>query len=137
MYELLKWMHVGCVTLSVGLFALRGAWALMDSPLMQRKSVRVLPHVIDTVLLASAIALVVMSGQYPFVEHWLTVKVFALIAYIVLGTLAIRRAPTRSWQAACYVAALVTAAFMISVALSRDPMGFLSAGMQSLGKIPG
>lgn len=93
-YTALKYLHVACVVLSGAGFVLRGIWMMRGSPVLPRRWVRVLPHVLDTVLLASAIALAVMVGQYPLVSGWLTAKVFGLIAYIVLGTIALKRGPT-------------------------------------------
>ena len=57
---------------------------------MTSRWIRVLPHINDTVLLSAAVGLVLMSGQYPFVDAWLTAKVLGLTAYIILGSLALR-----------------------------------------------
>jgi len=96
---------------------------LRGSPLLQARLVRVLPHVVDTLLLASAVWLAVLLRQYPFVQGWLTAKVLGLIAYIVLGSYALRRGRTPRQRAAAFVAALVTAAYIVAVAVTRDPRG--------------
>jgi len=101
---------------------------LVDSPQLQRRWVRIAPHLIDTVLLASAIGLTLILQQYPFVNDWLTAKVLALIAYILLGGIALRRGPTRAIRAAAWVAALATFGYIVSVALTRHPLGFLAGG---------
>ena len=88
MYLALKHFHITCVVLSGAGFALRGAWALAGSPLARARLTRVLPHVVDSCLLLSAIALAVMIQQYPFSAGWVTAKVFGLLAYILLGTFA-------------------------------------------------
>lgn len=124
-YLALKHLHLTTVILSFALFALRGLWMLMDSPQLQRRWVRIAPHLIDTVLLASAIGLTLVPGQYPFVNGWLTAKVLALIVYIVLGGIALRRGPTRAIRATAWVAALATFGYIVSVALTRQPLGFL------------
>ena len=82
MYLALKHFHITCVVLSGAGFALRGAWALAGSPLARARLTRVLPHVVDSCLLLSAIALAWMAGQYPFVHGWLTAKIVGLLAYI-------------------------------------------------------
>jgi uncharacterized membrane protein SirB2 len=127
-YLALKHLHLTTVILSFALFVLRGLWMLVDSPQLQRRWVRIAPHLIDTVLLASAIGLTLILQQYPFVNSWLTAKVLALIAYIVLGGIALRRGPTRTIRAAAWVAALATFGYIVSVALTRDPLGFLAGG---------
>ena len=124
-YFIAWWTHVTCVVLSGSFFALRGAWMLMESPLLEAKVVRILPHVIDTCLLGAAIILMYYVGQVPFVDTWLTVKFIALLAYIGFGMFALRRGRTRAIRVACLTAALATFTFMVSVALTRDPMGFL------------
>lgn len=122
-----KWLHVGCAVLSIAGFAARGALMLAASPLLQARLVRVAPHVVDTVLLLSAVWLAAVLGQYPFVHGWITAKVLALLAYIALGTIALRRGRTRAGRAAAFGAALLVAAYIVSVALTRDPRGFLAA----------
>jgi len=125
-YLALKWVHIACAILSISGFALRGVLRLADSPLLVTRFARVAPHVVDTVLLASALWLAALIGRYPFIEGWLTAKVLALIAYIVLGTLALKRARGKAQRAAAFALALVAAAYIVSVALTRDPLGFLA-----------
>ncbi len=125
LYLTLKAVHIGCAILSISGFALRGILMLADSPLLAARFARVAPHVVDTLLLASALWLAALIGQYPFVEGWLTAKVLVLIAYIVLGTVALKRARGKAARAVAFALALCAAAYIVSVALTRDPLGFL------------
>lgn len=125
-YILLKHLHVTAVAVSGAGFLLRGLLMLRDSPLLQRRVFKVLPHVIDTILLGSAIAMAVISAQYPFVQPWLTAKFFGLLAYIVFGMMALKRGRTKGQRAAWLLAALLAFAYIVSVALVRDPLGFLA-----------
>jgi uncharacterized membrane protein SirB2 len=127
-YFFAKHLHIACVILSLGGFAARGALMLAGSPLLERKFVRIAPHVVDTLLLASAIWLTVLLRQYPFVNGWLTAKVVGLVAYIVLGAIALRRGKTKGVRIAAFVAAAATAFYIVSVALTHDPRGFLVWG---------
>jgi len=106
--------------LTGALFFVRGIWMLRASPLLQRRWVKVVPHVIDTVLLASALTMVVWSGQYPFAQDWLTAKLIALIVYIGLGTVALKRGATKTVRAAAFVGALLVFAYIVKVALTRQ-----------------
>ncbi|MEF8755824.1 MAG: SirB2 family protein [Accumulibacter sp.] len=126
-YLILKHLHVGCVVLSGAGFLLRGLWMLADSPLLQRRSVRIVPHVVDTVLLGSAIAMMLISQQYPFVSGWLTAKLAGLLLYIVCGTMALKRARSKPQRAAFLLAAVLSFAWIVSVALTRNPLGFFAA----------
>ena len=101
-------------------FFVRGLWMLHDSALLQQRWVKIAPHAIDTVLLASALTMVIWSGQYPFVQNWLTVKLFVLIAYILLGTIALKRGKTKTARTAVFVAALAVFAYIVKVALTRQ-----------------
>ena len=125
-YLIAKSLHVGSAVLSICGFAARGVLMLRGSPLLQNRVVRVAPHVVDTVLLASAIWLAWAIGQAPFVHGWLTAKALALVAYIVLGGLALRPGRPRGVRAAAFAAALATAAYIVAVALTRDPRGPLA-----------
>ncbi len=124
-YYWLKQVHVCSVLLSFTLFLLRGAWVLSGRELPRQPWLRALPHVIDTVLLASAVWLTTIIQQYPFRDAWLTAKVLLLVAYIVLGSLALRRARTRPARAMAFAAALATFLLLFSVARARHPLGAL------------
>ena len=124
MYHLTKFVHELCALASFTLFALRGVWMLRDSPQLSRRWVKILPHGIDTLLLASAIALTLMLHQYPLTHAWLGAKLVALSVYIGLGLVALRYGKTRSVRAAAWAAALAVFLYIASVALSHDPLGF-------------
>lgn len=119
-YLAIKHLHMACAALTGALFLLRGAWMLADSPQLQRRWVRIVPHVIDTVLLASALVMVVWSRQYPFAQDWLTAKLFALIVYIGLGTVALKRGNTKRVRAAAFIGALLVFAYIVKVAVTRQ-----------------
>ena len=117
-------LHVACAMLSIAGFALRGALMLRDSVLLRSRVARVAPHVVDTLLLASAVALAWQSGQYPFAQSWLTAKLLALIAYIVLGTIALKRGRSKNVRTVAFWLALLAVLYIVSVALTRNPVGF-------------
>jgi uncharacterized membrane protein SirB2 len=119
-YLAIKHIHITFVTLSGLLFFIRGLWMMADSGLLQQRWVKIVPHVVDTLLLASALTLVVISGQYPFVQNWLTAKVLGLVAYIVLGTIALKRGKTKRVRIAAFVAALVVFAYIVMVAITKQ-----------------
>lgn len=125
-YDLLKTLHMSCAALSLALFLRRAVPALRAQPSTTPRVLRVLPHVIDTVFLLSGLALAATIRQYPFVHAWLTAKVLGLIAYIVLGSLALKRAPTRTGRAAALAAALLTFAYIVGVAMHHDPRSWLA-----------
>lgn len=97
---------------------------LVESDRLQRRWVKVVPHIVDTLLLTSALIMVFWSGQYPFVQSWLTAKVIALIVYIALGTIALKRGKTKEMRSGALLAAIVTFAYIVSVALTRQAMIF-------------
>jgi uncharacterized membrane protein SirB2 len=82
--------------------------------------VRIAPHVVDTVLLASAIYLAVTIQQYPGVAQWLTAKVVALVFYVVLGSIGLKRGKTKAIRVAAWLSALATFAYIVGVALTRN-----------------
>jgi uncharacterized membrane protein SirB2 len=121
MTNAIKHAHVALVALTFAGFLLRGVWMIQGSALLQRKPVRVLPHVIDTLLLLTGIALAVMIHQYPLVHGWLTAKVLALILYIVLGTIAIRRGKTRAVRVLAWIGGLAVLGYIVAVAVAHAP----------------
>lgn len=121
LYPALKHLHVTCAVVSATGFLLRAGWMLSGSSCLQRRWVRVLPHVVDSLLLATAIALVTLSGQYPWRLDWLGAKLTALLVYIVCGSLALKRAPTPGSRRIFLVLALTALAYIFAVALTRNP----------------
>jgi uncharacterized membrane protein SirB2 len=125
-YLLLKHFHMTCAALSGTFFFIRGQWMLAGSQMLQRRWVKTVPHIVDSLLLASAIGLAVWSHQYPGQMPWLTAKLCALVAYILLGAAALKYGRTKSIRAAAYVAALVTFGYIVAVAVTKNPLFFLS-----------
>jgi uncharacterized membrane protein SirB2 len=123
--SLLKHLHLSTIALTLALFVLRGIWMMAESPRLQARWVRIVPHINDTLLLASGIGLAVLTQQYPLVHGWLTAKFFALILYIVLGTVALKRGKTRGQRIAAWVAALLVFGYMVAVAVTHDPFPFM------------
>jgi uncharacterized membrane protein SirB2 len=123
-YATIKTVHTGAAALSFSLFALRGAWMLRAPERLRQRWVRIVPHVIDTLLLASALWLAWQIGAEG-TRGWLWAKVIALVAYIALGSLALKRGRTRNMRIAAFAAALVAFAYIVSVALTKSPLGFV------------
>ena len=125
-YLAIKYLHVSCVVLSGLGFALRGGWMLLDSPRLQQRLVRTLPHLVDSLLLGSAVTMAVLSGQYPLVDGWLTAKLGGLLAYIVCGSIALKRGKTKGVRLAFFALALLAYAYIVSVALTRQVLPWLA-----------
>jgi uncharacterized membrane protein SirB2 len=110
---------------SIAGFALRGYWMAVDHPLLQHRVAKVLPHVVDTLLLGSALALLFVLHLSPLTQPWLSAKIIALLLYIGLGMVALRFGQSKKIKVCAYLLALLTAGYMVSVAYSKSPLGFL------------
>ena len=97
-------------------FSLRGFWMLQESPRLQLKLVKIFPHIVDTLLLLSAIVLVVMSQQYPFSTDWVTMKLVLLVLYVVFGTFALKRGKTKAIRTVFLGVSLLTILSIFAVA---------------------
>ena len=106
-YQLVKHIHITTAVLSLLGFALRGWWMINENQLLNRKLVKILPHINDTLLLTTAIFLSLMSGLYPFAQGWLGAKVILLVGYIVAGIFALKRGKTRQSRLIAFVIALL------------------------------
>ncbi len=116
----LKLTHVSLALASLTGFLARGVLRLRASPRLQARWLRILPHVLDSLLLATGIALAVRIGQYPFVSPWLTAKLTALVLYILLGMVVMRHARGRLGQGVALGAAVLVFAYMLGVAATRQ-----------------
>ena len=125
-YATLKLVHQSAVALSVTGFVVRGAAGFVGADWVTGRAARTVPHVVDTVLLLSALALAWMLRLTPGNAPWLLAKVIGLVAYVALGVLALR--PGRSFQVrlVAWVAALAVVGWIVSVAMTKTPLGFLA-----------
>ncbi|HEU0233751.1 MAG TPA: SirB2 family protein [Gallionella sp.] len=121
----IKAIHVSCAAASFALFFLRGIWSFNGSPIMRQGWVKVVPHVVDTLLLVSALALAFTIQQYPFVDAWLTAKFFGLVLYILLGTIALKYGKTKAVRVSAWLAALAVFAYIVLVAKQHNPLPFI------------
>lgn len=127
-YLQIRTVHIWAVTASGLLFALRGgAFNLLGATWPKTLPVRLLSWVIDTTLLTAALMLMTIVRQYPFVDHWLTVKVTLLVVYIGLGTQAFAPARSRSARIGFWLAALLVFGFIVTVARAHNPLGLFAA----------
>ena len=125
-FEWLKLLHVGCAFASLSGFTLRGYWKLTDNPLLARRLTRVLPHCIDTLLLASAVGMLVIWRTSPLEFDWLLAKLVALMVYIGLGMVALRFGRTARGRTVAYTLALASGLYILSVAYTKSAAGLLS-----------
>jgi len=121
----LKAIHVSCAVISLALFFLRGIWSFNGSPIMRQRWIKVVPHIVDTLLLASALALAFTIEQYPFVDAWLTAKVFGLVLYILLGSVALKHGKSKTIRVSAWLAALAVFAYIVLVAKQHNPLPFI------------
>ena len=122
-YPQIKMLHIASIMASGTLFTLRGLLMLFKAKIGNNIAVRVLSWTIDSTLLMTALMLITMLHQYPFVQAWLTVKVVFLVVYIVLGVFALRRGRSLRARALYFVAALAVFGFIYSVARAHHPLG--------------
>jgi len=125
MYFFIKYIHVASVILSISGFILRGIWMMQESTMLSHRTVKILPHVIDTLLLLSALMLVFINDQYSFSSHWLTVKVVALVVYIFLGMFAFKWAKTKASKISYWLLAVLMFFYIVSVAITKEPLWFM------------
>ncbi len=124
-YLLLRHLHTSMAVLTISGFMLRGYWMLTGSDKLQQRLTRVLPHIVDTIFLASGIAMLVVASLNPLSQSWLVAKFAGLLLYILLGTVALRRGSTPQIRSLAFVAALSMYAYVIGVALSKSPASWL------------
>ena len=119
-YTFLRTVHIVTVQASLALFLLRGFWMLRESPRLNAAWVRIVPHVNDTVLLAAAIGMLVIGSLNPLVQPWLLAKILGLLAYIGLGTIALKRGRTKAVRIKALAAALGVFAYIVAVAVTKQ-----------------
>jgi len=104
---------------------MRSYWMFTQSERLNRRWVKIAPHIIDTGLLTSAVALAVLLQISPFVYTWLLAKIIGLLGYILFGTVALKRGKTKKIKVIAYMMAMLSFAYIISVALTKSPYIFI------------
>jgi uncharacterized membrane protein SirB2 len=125
-YATVKLIHQSAVALSLTGFFVRGAASLSGATWVQSRLAKTLPHVIDTVLLLSALTLASMLSLTPANAPWLMAKVVGLVAYVALGVIAMRPTRSRRVRVAAWLAAMATAGWIVSVAITKSAWGVFS-----------
>ncbi|MBU1665888.1 MAG: SirB2 family protein [Gammaproteobacteria bacterium] len=119
-YTALKYLHALTVVITLALFLLRSVWMLIDSPRLQARWLKIVPHINDTLLLTAAIALLLVGSLNPLEQPWIMAKIIGLLAYIGLGTVALKRGKTKTIRVQAMIAALGVFAYIVAVALTKQ-----------------
>ena len=126
LFNILITLHLTSVALTISLFTLRYWWRWSNNPRFQARWVRVLPHIVDSILLLSGVGLIALTGYLPFTVKgaWLTEKLFGVIIYIVLGFIALGRHRPRGQQAGfiAFMLGLVVLYIIIKLAATKVPI---------------
>jgi len=125
-YVVVKAIHQGAVALSLTGFFARGLGSLRSAAWVQGRLAKTVPHVVDTVLLLSALTLAWMLRLTPASAPWLAAKIIGLVVYVGLGVIALKPTRPPRVRATAWVAALATAGWIVSVAITKSPLGVLS-----------
>lgn len=126
MYLIIKYFHTTLAALTISGFLLRGVLALTGSELLNKRVIRIAPHIIDTLFLTAGIALVFMLNLNPMQHTWLLAKFAGLIAYIGLGMVALRFGRSRDIKIVAFVGAVAVFAYIVGVALSKSPASWIA-----------
>lgn len=124
--EFVKTIHVSCVVLSFAGFFVRGIWMMQDSSNLKLRWVKITPHIIDTFLLVSAIVLAVQMYISPFEHSWLMAKIIALLAYIGIGTVALKRGRSKQIRVFAWLLGLTMFMYIVSVAVTKSVLGWFA-----------
>lgn len=124
-YFFIKQLHMSAAALSILFFVVRAYWSVTSSGLLQRKFVKVAPHVIDTVLLACGVILAAMLGAAGM-QPWVLTKIVLLVAYIGVGTIAIKRGKTPATRGLAALIAIGIFVYIVGVAIRHDPLSWFA-----------
>ena len=120
-YEIVKYFHVTAIILSISGFIARVILKLNNSPYQTRFWFKKLPHMVDTVLLASALTMVYLLNANPFTTFWIAEKIIGLLIYILLGMVALRWGKTIAIRKTAAVMAVLVFSYIVYVAHYKTP----------------
>ena len=122
MYLGLKHSHLVFIVISILLFEFRFLLKVLNKPI--HRSLKIIPHINDTLLLITGVSLAFIAGIKPWEQTWLGYKLLALVLYIVFGTIALKSNATKSWVA--FILATLAILFMVFTVINKNPLFFIN-----------
>ncbi len=119
-YTVIKLLHITFAAISISGFIARGLLMLRQSSLLQRRWLKVIPHINDSLLLLSAITLAILAGYNPLQHPWLAAKIILLFLYIGFGLMALRFARQRRSRIVFFILAIMTFAWIVVIAINKS-----------------
>jgi uncharacterized membrane protein SirB2 len=126
MYLIIKNIHMAFAMLTIIGFLLRGYWRISGSSFYKSRAMKVLPHTVDALFLATGVWLIVMLNLNPMQHPWLLAKFVALFAYVGLGMIAFRFGRTPEIRLVAFVGAVASFAFVVGAAMAKSPLSWLA-----------
>ena len=123
-YPQIKHAHIGIALLSGIIFAIRGAFVIAGAKWPRHPAVRWTSYVIDTTLVTAAAMLLTILPAGLYANGWLALKLALIVAYIVLGILALRPQRRPAARVALYLGALLVYAQVYGIARAHHPLGW-------------
>lgn len=120
-YDIVKYFHVTAILLSISGFVARVILKLKDSPYQTRFWFKKLPHIVDTILLASALTMVYLLNVNPLTTYWIAEKIIGLLIYILLGMVALQWGKTLTVRKSAAVMAVLVFGYIVYVAHYKTP----------------
>lgn len=124
MYMFLKHLHLTTIAISVTLLVLRFIGSMLNASVMQKRWVKIVPHINDTILLLTGVGLIAVTGFYPFTPHsaWLTEKLLGVVIYILLGFVALREGKNKAIRTFALLGALGWIWLIAQMAMTKVPL---------------
>lgn len=117
----LKHIHMTLAIITILGFLLRSVWLFTNSPssqkMLQKKWVKISPHIIDTLLLASGITLWVTWYGAVF-QSWITAKLILIVLYIVFGIITFK-ASSKGLRGIAFSLAIISFATILYLARTK------------------
>lgn len=124
MYEIVKHVHITAVMLSILVFIGRFVLLQFAPRIGNHKVLKIVPHILYTVLLISAVVLCSLIGVYPLGDMWATQKLIGLLVFAVIGLYSTKWAKTKSMAWGGFFIVLVFFMMTLHVAFSKQPLFF-------------
>ncbi|AZQ11445.1 MULTISPECIES: SirB2 family protein [Shewanella] len=120
LYPFVKHLHLTLIAVSVLFFVVRFVLKLKESALLEKKLLKIAPHIIDTFLLLSGLSLCFLIKQYPFVDPWLTEKILAVVAYILLAFMAMKSNRNKFFRFFAFLGAIAWVVYAAKMAVIKQ-----------------
>lgn len=122
MYMMFKHLHYLVVSLSAIVLTIQFVAHYFDLAIKDKKWLKIVPHILYTLILLTALGLLGTLKLNPFEHTWVMHKILGFVCYVALGALAYKYARNNGMRMLGYIGAIAWLLITVNIAITKTPL---------------